>query len=639
MPDESFNTTVAPYGSWRSPITADLIVADTVDLPEVWLDGDDVYWCEGRPKEGGRFVVVKYGLDGPAEDVTPPSFNVRTRVHEYGGAAALVREGTVYFANFADQKLYRQAFGESPQAIGQTAQCRYADAVFDGARRRLILVREDHRVSESQPVNAVAAVAIDGSSEVVLVEGNDFYSNPRLSPDGRKLAWLTWNHPHMPWVTTELWVGELDQAGQIASRRKIAGSQTESLFQPEWSPEGILHFVSDRTGWWNLYRESSGEIETLFSKEAEFGQPLWNLGASTYAFVGGGRIVCSYREGGKTRITVLDSAGGQRELDLSFSEVSNLLAAKGSILLRGGAPNEPACIARVTLEPLQCKVLRKASTIAENAELRACLSTPSLLEFPTANAKSAFLWYYPPHNPDFAAPPDELPPLVIKCHGGPTAAASSMLDLRIQFWTSRGFAVADVDYGGSSGYGREYRERLHRQWGVVDVQDCTRAAKFLAEKKLADPVRAAITGASAGGYTTLCALTFGDYFKIGASHYGVADLETLASDTHKFESHYLDWLIGKYPEERQTYIDRSPIHATDRLKVPVILFQGEEDKIVPPDQAELIAGSIRAKGLPLGYLLFAKEDHGFRIAENIKRSLEAELYFYSSLLVRGGLRF
>ena len=639
MPDESFNTTVAPYGSWRSPITADLIVADTVDLPEVWLDGDDVYWCEGRPKEGGRFVVVKYGLDGPAEDVTPPSFNVRTRVHEYGGAAALVREGTVYFANFADQKLYRQAFGESPQAIGQTAQCRYADAVFDGARRRLILVREDHRVSESQPVNAVAAVAIDGSSEVVLVEGNDFYSNPRLSPDGRKLAWLTWNHPHMPWVTTELWVGELDQAGQIASRRKIAGSQTESLFQPEWSPEGILHFVSDRTGWWNLYRESSGEIETLFSKEAEFGQPLWNLGASTYAFVGGGRIVCSYREGGKTRITVLDSAGGQRELDLSSSEVSNLLAAKGSILLRGGAPNEPACIARVTLEPLQCKVLRKASTIAENAELRACLSTPSLLEFPTANAKSAFLWYYPPHNPDFAAPPDELPPLVIKCHGGPTAAASSMLDLRIQFWTSRGFAVADVDYGGSSGYGREYRERLHRQWGVVDVQDCTSAAKFLAEKKLADPVRAAITGASAGGYTTLCALTFGDYFKIGASHYGVADLETLASDTHKFESHYLDWLIGKYPEERQTYIDRSPIHATDRLKVPVILFQGEEDKIVPPDQAELIAGSIRAKGLPLGYLLFAKEDHGFRIAENIKRSLEAELYFYSSLLVRGGLRF
>jgi dipeptidyl aminopeptidase/acylaminoacyl peptidase len=639
MPDESFNTTVAPYGSWRSPITADLIVADTVDLPEVWLDGDDVYWCEGRPKEGGRFVVVKYGLDGPAEDVTPPSFNVRTRVHEYGGAAALVREGTVYFANFADQKLYRQAFGESPQAIGQTAQCRYADAVFDGARRRLILVREDHRVSESQPVNAIAAVAIDGSSEVVLVEGNDFYSNPRLSPDGRKLAWLTWNHPHMPWVTTELWVGELDQAGQIASRRKIAGSQTESLFQPEWSPEGILHFVSDRTGWWNLYRESSGEIETLFSKEAEFGQPLWNLGASTYAFVGGGRIVCSYREGGKTRITVLDSAGGQRELDLSFTEVSNLLAAKGSILLRGGAPNEPACIARVTLEPLQCKVLRKASTIAENAELRACLSTPSLLEFPTANAKSAFLWYYPPHNPDFAAPPDELPPLVIKCHGGPTAAASSMLDLRIQFWTSRGFAVADVDYGGSSGYGREYRERLHRQWGVVDVQDCTSAAKFLAEKKLADPVRAAITGASAGGYTTLCALTFGDYFKIGASHYGVADLETLASDTHKFESHYLDWLIGKYPEERQTYIDRSPIHATDRLKVPVILFQGEEDKIVPPDQAELIAGSIRAKGLPLGYLLFAKEDHGFRIAENIKRSLEAELYFYSSLLVRGGLRF
>jgi dipeptidyl aminopeptidase/acylaminoacyl peptidase len=631
--------TKAPYGSWRSPITADLIVGDTVDLPEAWLDGDDVYWCEGRPKESGRFVVVKYGVHGPPADVTPPLFNARTRVHEYGGAAVLVREGTVYFANFADQKLYRQSLGEPPQAIGQTAQCRYADAVLDGARRRLILVREDHRVSDNEPTNTVAAVAIDGSNEVVLVEGNDFYSNPRLSPDGRKLAWLTWNHPHMPWVSTELWVGELDQAGQIVSRRKIAGSQTESLFQPEWSPEGVLHFVSDRTGWWNLYRESSGQIEALFSREAEFGQPLWNLGASTYAFASGGRIVCSFRERGKTGITVLDRAGGQCGLDLPFTEVSNLRCARESILLCGGSPNEPACIARVTLQPLQCEVLRKASAVAENPELGACLSTPSLLEFPTANGKTAFLWYYPPHNPDFAAPSDELPPLLVKSHGGPTAAASSMLDLQIQFWTSRGFAVADVDYGGSSGYGREYRERLHMQWGVVDVEDCMNGAKYLAKKNLADPARVAITGESAGGYTALCALTFGDYFKIGASHYGVGDLEMLATDTHKFELHYLDWLVGKYPEERQTYIDRSPIHATDRLKVPVILFQGEEDEIVPPNQAEPIAASIRAKELPLGYLLFAKEQHGFRRAENIKRALEAELYFYSSFLVRRGLRF
>jgi dipeptidyl aminopeptidase/acylaminoacyl peptidase len=639
LEDDSLAVTKAPYGSWRSPITADLIVGNTIDLPEAWLDGDDVYWCEGRPKEGGRFVVVKYGVHGPPEDVTPPSFNARTTVHEYGGGAVLVREGTVYFANFADQKLYRQSLGESPQAIGKMAQCRYADAVFDSARTRLILVREDHRVSDSQPTNAIAAVAVDGSSELVLVEGNDFYSNPRLSPDGLKLAWLTWNHPHMPWISTELWVGELDQAGQIVSRRKIAGSQTESLFQPEWSPTGVLHFVSDRTGWWNLYRESSGQIEALFPKEAEFGQPLWNLGVSTYGFASGGRIVCSYREGGKTRIAVLNSAGSQCELDLPFTEIWSFRCARESILLCGGAPKEPACIARVTLEPFHCEVLRKASTVAENPELSVCLSTPSLIEFPTANGKTAFLWYYPPHNPAFAAPSDELPPLLVKSHGGPTAAASSTLDLEVQFWTSRGFAVADVDYGGSSGYGREYRERLHMQWGVVDVQDCTNAAKYLAEKNLADPVRIAITGGSAGGFTTLCALTFGDYFKIGASHYGVADLEMLATDTHKFESHYLDWLVGKYPEERQTYIDRSPIHATDRLKVPVILFQGEEDKIVPPNQAELIAASIRAKGLPLGYLLFAKEQHGFRIAENIKRALEAELYFHSSLLVRGGLRF
>ena len=631
--------TKAPYGSWRSPITADLIVGNMLDLQEAWLDGEDVYWCEGRPKEDGRCVVVKYGLHGPAEDVTPPSFDVRTRVHEYGGAAVLVRNGTVYFANFADQKLYRQTVGGWPHVISRTAQCRYADAAFDGARRRLILVREDHRVSDSQPTNTIAAVAIDGSSEVVLAEGNDFYSNPRLSPDGSRLAWLTWNHPHMPWVSTELWVGELDEAGHIVSQRQIAGSPAESLFQPEWSPEGTLHFISDRTGWWNLYRESSGQIEALFSKAAEFGQPLWNLGASTYAFAGGGRIVCSCREAGKTRVTVLDSDGGQCELDLPFAEVSNLRCVNKSILLRGGAPNEPACIARVTLQPLRIEVLRKASSIVESGEFRDCLAVPSLIEFPTAHGRTAFLWYYPPHNPAFAAPEGELPPLLVKSHGGPTAAASSTLDLEVQFWTSRGFAVADVDYGGSSGYGREYRERLRLQWGVVDVEDCTNAAKYLAEKNLADPERAAITGGSAGGYTTLCALTFGDYFKIGASHYGVGDLERLATDTHKFEAHYLDWLVGKYPEERQTYIDRSPIYAIDRLKVPVILFQGEEDKVVPQNQAELIAASIRAKGLPLGYLLFANEQHGFRIAENIKRALEAELYFYSSLLVRGGLRF
>ncbi|MFZ0708405.1 MAG: prolyl oligopeptidase family serine peptidase, partial [Terrimicrobiaceae bacterium] len=637
--DDSLAMTTAPYGSWRSPITADLIVAETVELAEAWLDGDDVYWCEGRPKESGRYVVVRYGAHGPSEDVTPPSFDARTRVHEYGGAAVLIREGTVYFANFTDQKLYRQAVGESPQAISRTAGCRYADAVFDDVRRRLILVREDHRVSESQPANTVTAVAIDGSSEVVLLEGNDFYSNPRLSPDGRKLAWLTWNHPHMPWVSTELWVGELDTAGHVASRRRIAGSETESLFQPEWSPEGILHFVSDRTGWWNLYRERSGQIEALFSKEADFGQPLWNLGASTYALSGGGRIVCSYREAGKTRIALLDRAGDRRELNLPFTEVSNLRASNGSILLCGGAPNEPACIARVTLDPLQCEVLRKASAVTESPELRSCLSTPSLFEFPTANDGAAFLWYYAPHNPAFTAPSRELPPLLVKSHGGPTAAASTTLDLEIQFWTSRGFAVADVDYGGSSGYGRAYRERLCTRWGIVDVEDCTNAAKYLAQKNLADPARAAITGGSAGGYTTLCALTFGDYFKIGASRYGVCDLEKLAADTHKFESHYLDWLVGKYPEDRQIYIDRSPIHAADRLNVPVILFQGEEDKIVPPNQAELIAASIRAKGLPLGYFLFAREQHGFRVAENIKRALEAELYFYSFLLVRGGLRF
>ena len=430
-------------------------------------------------------------------------------------------------------------------------------------------------------------MAIDGSSEIVLVEGNDFYSNPRLSPDGRKLAWLTWNHPHMPWMSTELWVGGLDQAGQIVSRRKIAGSQTESLFQPEWSPEGVLHFVSDRTGWWNLYRESSGQIEALFPKEAEFGQPLWNLGASTYAFAGGGRIVCSYREGGKTRLTVLDSAGGQRELDLSFTEVSSLRCANGEHpVARRRA--ERTCLHRPR-NPRTTPVRSAAESFNRRRKpgaSAACLSTPSLIEFPTASGKTAFLWCIIPRTilPS-PPPPTSCPRWSSSRHGGPTAAASSTLDLEVQFWTSRGFAVADVDYGGSSGYGREYRERLHMQWGVVDVEDCTNAAKYLAEKNLADPARAAITGGSAGALYHALRLDFRRLLQnrresLWRGRFGNARHRYHISSSRTI---WTGWLANIRRSAKPTSIVR-PFMPLDRLKVPVILFQGEEDKIVPPNQ-------------------------------------------------------
>jgi len=629
--------TVSPNGSWRSPITSDLIAADSIILVDVLLDGDDVCWIEERPQEGGRYVVVRYTPDGVAHDLTPSHFNARTFVHEYGGGAVLVHQGTVYFSNFVDQKLYRQNRGEAPRAISQSPECRYADAVIDASRNRLVCVREDHGRADGVVINSITAVASDGlKPEQVLVQGQDFYSNPRISPDGNHLAWLAWNHPNMPWTGTELWVGTIGGSGEIQAPIRIAGSADESIFQPEWSPDGTLHFVSDRTGWWNVYRWRDGMIEAVLLKSAEFGQPQWSFGMATYGFLPDGRIICSYRESGRSRMAVLTAQ--LQPLDLPYTEVSSVRVCAGSFVFQGGAPDKPASIVRVRLDPMTIEVLKRSTEVVDQPNVRACISAPALIEFQSERG-NAYGWYYTPLNPAFTAPAEELPPLIVKSHGGPTAAASSILDLHTQYWTSRGYAVLDVDYGGSTGYGRKYRDRLHQAWGIVDVEDCTNAAKFIVENKKADPARVAITGGSAGGYTTLCALVFGTFFKTGASYYGVGDLESLVRDTHKFESHYLDWLVSKYPEEKERYKMRSPINFTEKLSVPVIFLQGGEDKIVPPNQAETMVASIRSKGLPLGYLLFDGEQHGFRKAENIKRALDAELYFYSSLMVRSGLRF
>jgi dipeptidyl aminopeptidase/acylaminoacyl peptidase len=621
--------TIAAYGSWKSPITSDLIVAGTIGVSQCVINGDDIYWIEVRPNEGGRSVIVRQDREGKKSDITPRDFNSRTRVHEYGGGDYLVVKDATFFSNFSDQRIYRRDPDGEVKAITSESETRFADYSCDDSRNRLICVREDHSTSDIDAVNTL--VAVDPSGDVVgrvLVEGFDFFSNPRVSPDGNHLAWLAWNHPNMPWDGSEVWIGDFASDGSINNAKRIGGGDNESIFQPEWSPDGLLHFISDRSGWWNLYRANAdGKIESLFSLDAEFGVPQWVFGLSTYAFVSASQIVATYSQRGVSRLAMLDlSPGNVENIETRFTDISYLRAQGNRIIFRGGTPTESAAIVEMNLETRETRVLKRASDLKID---EGYISVPESIEFPTQDGKTAHAIYYAPHNRDFVASEGEQAPLLVKSHGGPTSAATATLKLEIQYWTSRGFAVLDVNYGGSSGYGREYRERLNDTWGIVDVDDCVNGAKYLIGRGLADPNRCAIDGGSAGGYTTLCALTFSDTFKAGASHYGVSDLEALTKETHKFESRYLDRLIGPYPEKINIYRERSPIHHTDRLSCPLIFFQGLEDKIVLPNQAEMMVDALRAKGLPVAYVPFEGEQHGFRRAQNIKCALDGELYFYS----------
>jgi dipeptidyl aminopeptidase/acylaminoacyl peptidase len=628
---------VAPYGSWKSPITSDLVVAETVwlGIPPILVDGKDIYWTEVRPADSGRYVIVKRNANGLTTDVTPKTFNARTTVHEYGGSCCAVANGTVYFSNFDDQRIYRQGSDASPKAITPEAKFRYADFILDHRRNRMICVREDHTNPGQGAINTLVAVDVEGRSDMqLLVSGNDFYSSPRLSPDGSRLAWITWNHPNMPWDGTELWVSEVKTNGTLDGSKRVAGGLTESIFQPDWSPEGVLYFVSDRTGWWNLYRLradiSQLYIEALCEMTAEFGRPQWLFGYSTYGFESADRLICTYAKNGMWHLASLNTTIGKLDaIKTPYVGIRNLLVEPGRALFVGDSPTEPTCIAQFEVNAGNIEVLRRSSNIVIDPGY---LSAPEEIEFPTEQSLTAHGLLYSPKNQDYQAPLDDKPPLLVVSHGGPTGAAWLGLDLElIQYWTSRGFAVFDVNYGGSSGYGRVYRERLKGKWGIVDVDDCTNGARYLVESGRVDGNRLVIRGGSAGGYTTLAALTFQRIFRAGASYYGLSDLETFAKDTHKFESRYLDSLVGPYPERRDLYFERSPIHFTERLSVPIIFFQGLEDKIVPPDQATRMFEAVRAKGLPTAYVAFEGEQHGFRRAENIKRSLEAELYFHSKV--------
>ncbi|HEU0253835.1 MAG TPA: prolyl oligopeptidase family serine peptidase, partial [Pyrinomonadaceae bacterium] len=551
-------------------------------------------------------MIVRRTPDGVCTDVTPSSFNARTRVHEYGGGDYLVHEGTIYFSNFSDQRLYRQqGVTGTPEPLTGVANVRYADGRMDHARSRIICVREDH-TGEGEPVNSIVAVDLnsgDGTGSV-LVEGNDFYSSPRLSPDGTQLAWLTWNHPNMPWDGCELWVGEFGEDGTLTSTRWVAGGSAESIFQPEWSPDGVLYFASDRSGWWNLERIApDGGIERVFQAKAELGMPQWVFGMSSYAFASAGMIVCSQIEQGVSMLATFDIATGKvAPVDCPFTDIQFLRAFDGQAVFRGGSPTDVVTLTKFDLASGKFDTLRRSNELEIYPQY---FSVPRAIEFPTEGNLLAHGFFYPPQNPDYRAPDNEKPPLIVKSHGGPTAAASTALSLSIQYWTSRGFAVLDVNYGGSTGYGRQYRERLNKKWGIVDVDDCVNGARYLADRGEVDAKRLIITGGSAGGYTTLSALTFRNTFKAGASHFGISDLEAMASDTHKYESQYLTGLLGPYPQRKDIYFDRSPINFSERLSCPVIFFQGLEDKVVPPNQAEKMVEAIRAKRIPVSYVAFA----------------------------------
>jgi dipeptidyl aminopeptidase/acylaminoacyl peptidase len=506
---------------------------------------------------------------------------------------------------------------------------RYADLVMDRRHNRLLCIREDHS-GEGEAVNTLVAISLGEPDEgQVLVSGNDFYASPRISPDGRKLVWLTWNHPNMPWDGTELWMAGIAPDGTLGKPELVAGGKTESIFQPEWSPDGQLYFMSDRTGWWNLYHWEDGRAVNLYAMEAEFGRPQWSFGMSAYAFISAEQLLCTYVHGGNMHLAVLSlNDGTLKPTELPYTHFGSVHAAGGQAAFVAASPTEFDSVVRVDLADKQVEVLRRSSEIDVDAGY---LSMPESVEFPTENGLTAYAYYYAPANRDFEPPQGERPPLIVKVHGGPTGFSSPTLDLEVQFWTSRGFAVIDVNYGGSANYGRAYRERLRENWGIVDVDDSINAALYLVEMGLADGERLVIRGGSAGGYTTLSAIAFRDVFKAGASYFGISDLEVFIRDTHKFESRYIDGLVGPYPETAERYRERSAIHYMDNISAALLLLQGLEDKVVPPNQAEIMLEAMRRKGLPVAYLAFEGEQHGFRRAETKQRALEAELYFYSKV--------
>ncbi|HTS14510.1 MAG TPA: prolyl oligopeptidase family serine peptidase [Candidatus Sulfotelmatobacter sp.] len=621
---------IAPYGSWASPISLDLVSGGRNFPSAPRLVDGEAWWEEPRPEEGGRQVVRHRLADGSIVDAVPAGVNVRDMVHEYGGAAWTVAAGTLYDSDVADGRLYRLAPAGRPEALTVPGRLRYADLAVDLPRGRLLAVCEDHSDPDTEAVNRLVSVdlAAGPATPVTLVEGADFYAAPRLSPDGRRLAWLSWSHPNMPWDGTDLWLAELDDAGLPGATRHVAGGPDLWVAQPRWSPAGDLLFVSEPTGWMNLYRLRGSTVEAILPMAAEFARPDWIFGLSTYACLDNGGVLAVARAAGRDELWRIDADGGATRLPVPYDEIGAVVAEGSRALLTADSAGDAGGLIELDLRTGATAVVARSLAVDLDP---AVISEAQAITFPTSDGATAHALFYPPRNDAYTGPAGERPPLIVTSHGGPTAGTGTGLALSTQFFTSRGLAVVDVDYRGSSGYGREYRRALEGQWGVYDMDDCLAAATYLAAQGLVDGERLAIRGGSASGYTTLCALTFRTGFRAGVSYFGIGDLETFARDTHKFESRYLERLVGPYPAARSLYEQRSPIHFLDRLSCPVLILQGLDDRVVPPSQAEDMVAALTAKGLPYAYLPFEGEGHGFRRASNVRLAAGAELAFYGRI--------
>jgi dipeptidyl aminopeptidase/acylaminoacyl peptidase len=621
--------TIAPYGSWVSPISVDQLTATSIGLSAVQIDGQYVYWLESRAAEGGRASLWRRLITGgePVE-VTPAPAYVRNRVHEYGGGEYHVSDGTVVYSEFSDGRLYAVRGAAAPEPITPAGAFRFGDIRVHPDRGLVLAVREDHS-SGGEPANTIVALDLDGPNPdggAVLRAGADFYSTPELSTSG-VLAWTQWNHPNMPWDSTTIMVGALN-GRTIMNSQAVAGGPLESALQPRWLGEKLI-FVSDRTNWWNLYLWNEGDVRPLCATEAEFCEPQWVLGQRPYAIIDDDHLLCSINGSGEESIAVLRMSDGTLEqISPPGTAAASLDAGGRNAAAVLDYPDRPAGLALHDLDQSDWTVVRSSSAMIMDA---ASISVARRVSW-AGEQGTVYGYFYPPINGSYNAPADTLPPLITLSHGGPTGFAGADFKIAYQFWTSRGFAILDVNYSGSSGFGRTYRDRLKGRWGISDVQDCVAGAVSMGAQGLADPARLVIRGGSAGGFTTLAALTTTSVFAAGISLFGIADLEAMATDTHKFEARYLDGLVGPYPQDRARYVERSPINHLDQLAAPILLLQGTDDKVVLPDQAEMMADAARQKGLPVAMIMFEGEGHGFRKAETIKAATEAQIYFLGRIL-------
>ncbi len=619
---------ILPFGTWPSAITTNLMVSSNIGLAEARLFADELYWLEFRPRENGRNVIVRKRAGG-IEDLIGADYNCRSQVHEYGGASYMPTSAGVFFVNQADQQIYRVAADGQVAQITDAANTRFADLCWCDQPQRLLAISERHDASRGEPENSLVSISLIDGAVTPLHTGHDFYASATFSPDGSQLAWITWDHPAMPWDGTSLWLADIAGDGSLSGASVVAGGESESVFQPEWSPAGDLYFVSDRSNWWNLYQLVAGEARAVCPMDSEFGRPQWVFGMTTYGFASADQIIVSYSVDGSSRLALIDTASGDlTQLQRPHSSYDSLRTLNGKVCYLAQSPVAFPALYVCNLADDTEELVRAASSINLNP---AHYSRGQSISYPTGGGATAHAFFYPPAHPECEAPAGEKPPVIVMIHGGPTSATADDLSLKVQYWTSRGFAVLDVNYRGSTGFGRQYRDALKKQWGVTDVEDCDFGVRYLAEQGLVDADKAAIRGGSAGGYTTLAALALTNTFKAGASLYGVSDLTALATDTHKFESRYLDSLIGPYPEEKALYEQRSPINHADKITCPVIFLQGLEDKIVPPNQAEMMIDALAANGVPVAYLPFEGEQHGFRRSETIVRAFEAELWFYGQI--------